>query len=69
MYVFIKDIIEETNSYWHVQFFFDKKQANFEHILYPLHIKNKEKKIIFKKNEQQQEDLSEAIMKNRFKGV
>ena len=51
MYVFIKYIIEETNSYWHVQFFFDKKQANFEHILYPLHIKNKEKKIIFKKNE------------------
>ena len=52
-YVFIKGIIRKKNCYWHVHFFFDlyevskyKKQNNFAHVLYPLLIKSKEKKII-----------------------
>ena len=55
-------------------FFFDlynvgkyKKKNNFEHVLYPQFIKSEEKKII-QKNGQQQEDHSQTIKKNRFKG-
>ena len=48
MYVFIKDIIEGRNCYSQVHFFFDKKQDNFEHVLYSLHKKWGEKNL--KKN-------------------
>ena len=46
IYVFIKNIIGKRNCYWHVHFLFDmyeKKQINFEHVLYPLLIKSEEK--------------------------
>ena len=45
MYVFIKDIIEGRNCYSQVHFFFDKKQDNFEHVLYSLHKKWGEKNL------------------------
>ena len=32
-----------------MDFFFDKIQESFEHVPYPRHIKNKEKKLILKK--------------------